>query len=300
MGSLVGLHCRVRKREIEQATSLTVLNAVIVIFLGCAVGVTAGMFSVGGGILITPILVNALGLPAPVAVGTGLCQMIGVAVASLIKAQRSGLGELKLAAVITLPTWIGVQLGVALLQYLNARGAAASFVNVAFIVMLALSAILMATAPAVPGDVEGILSTRKLGPVLKLNTVERVVPYIVILPAAVFIGALGGILGIGGGLLWTPLLTRGIGMRVNSAAMASVGVLLITSVSGTVNYSLAGSVRLDIAMLMLVGASLFAQLGIHIGKTISPSKLKWAFVGMVIGMDTYLILKTLLDSRPMP
>ncbi len=132
---------------------------------------------------------------------------------------------------------------------------------------------------------------------MKLNTVDRVVPYIVILPAAVFIGGLGGILGIGGGLLWTPLLTRGIGMRVNSAAMASVGVLLITSVSGTVNYALAGSVRLDIAMLMLVGASLFAQLGIHIGKTISPNKLKWAFVGMVICMDTYLILKTFLDAR---
>jgi uncharacterized membrane protein YfcA len=166
--------------------------------------------------------------------------------------------------------------------------------------MLAISALLMATAPADPGDVRGIFSTSKLGPVLKLNTVDRVVPYIVILPAAVFIGGLGGILGIGGGLLWTPLLTRGIGMRVNSAAMASVGVLLITSVSGTVNYALAGSVRLDIAMLMLIGASLFAQLGIHIGKTISPSKLKWAFVAMVICMDTYLILKTLLDARHLP
>jgi uncharacterized membrane protein YfcA len=297
MGGIVGFACRVDNRDPEQETSLNILDAGMVMLLGCAVGVTAGMFSVGGGILITPILVNALGMPAQVAVGTGLCQMIGVAVASLIKAQRSGLGELKLAAVIAVPTWIGVQLGVALLQYLNTLGTAASFVNVAFIVMLAISALLMATAPADPRDDRGILSTSKLGPVMKLNTVDRVVPYIVILPAAVFIGGLGGILGIGGGLLWTPLLTRGIGMRVNSAAMASVGVLLITSVSGTVNYALAGSVRLDIAMLMLVGASLFVQLGIHIGKTISPNKLKWAFVGMVTCMDTYLILKTFLDAR---
>lgn len=266
-------------------------------FLGCAVGVTAGMFSVGGGILITPILVNALGLPAPVAVGTGLCQMIGVAVASLIKAHRSGLGELKLAAVIAVPTWLGVQAGVALLQHLNSAGIAASFVNIAFILMLAVSALLMATAPADPGEVLGILSSTKFGPVLRLNTVDRVVPYIVILPAAIGIGALSGILGIGGGLLWTPLLTRGVGMRVNSAAMASIGVLLISSLSGTINYALAGSVRLDIAMLMLVGASLFAQMGIHIGKTIHPSKLKWSFVGMVICMDSYLILKTVLDAR---
>lgn len=276
---------------------MTIVNALIIMFLGCAVGVTAGMFSVGGGILITPILVNALGLPAPVAVGTGLCQMIGVAVASLIKAHRSGLGELKLAAVIAAPTWLGVQAGVALLQHLNSAGIAASFVNIAFILMLAVSALLMATAPADPGEVRGILSSTKFGPVLRLNTVDRVVPYIVILPAAIGIGALSGILGIGGGLLWTPLLTRGVGMRVNSAAMASIGVLLISSLSGTINYALAGSVRLDIAMLMLVGASLFAQMGIHIGKTIHPSKLKWSFVGMVICMDSYLILKTFLDAR---
>lgn len=275
---------------------MTVIDSVIILALGCAVGVTAGMFSVGGGILITPILVNVIGLPAPVAVGTGLCQMIGVAVASLCKAQRSGLGELKLAAVIALPTWAGVQCGVAFLHALNARGLASSFVNVAFIVMLAISALVMATAPAEPGSAPGILSTSRLGPVLRLQSVDRVVPYVVLIPTAVLIGTLGGILGIGGGLLWTPLLTRGVGMRVNTAAVASIGVLMVTSLSGTVNYALAGNVRLDIAMLMLVGASIFAQVGIQIGKSIRPQTLKWAFVGMVIIMDVYLILRTVLDA----
>jgi uncharacterized membrane protein YfcA len=258
------------------------------------------MFSVGGGILITPILVNAIGLPAPVAVGTGLCQMIGVAVASLIKAQRSGLGELKLAAVIALPTWIGVQCGVALLHALNARGLASSFVNVAFIVMLAVSALLMATAPAEPGNAPGGLSTTRFGPVLRLQSVDGVVPYSVLIPAAIVIGTLGGILGIGGGLLWTPLLTRGVGMRVNAAAVASIGVLMITSLTGTVNYAIAGNVRLDIAMLMLVGASIFAQVGIQIGKSMRPQILKWSFVGMVIFMDIYLILRTVLDVGRLP
>jgi len=122
------------------------------------------------------------------------------------------------------------------------------------------------------------------------------VPYSVLIPSAIIIGTLGGILGIGGGLLWTPLLTRGVGMRVNSAAMASIGVLMITSLTGTVNYAIAGNVRLDIAMLMLVGASVFAQFGIQIGKSLKPQILKWSFVGMVIFMDTYLILKTVLDA----
>ncbi|MFY8051456.1 MAG: sulfite exporter TauE/SafE family protein [Armatimonadaceae bacterium] len=279
---------------------MTVIDSIIILALGCAVGVTAGMFSVGGGILITPILVNAIGLPAPVAVGTGLCQMIGVAVASLIKAQRSGLGELKLAGVIALPTWFGVQLGVALLQSLSEKGLASSFVNVAFIVMLAISALLMATAPSSPGDAPGILSTMSFGPVLRLQTTQRVVPYFVLIPAAIVIGTLGGILGIGGGLLWTPLLTRGVGMRVNAAAMASIGVLMITSLTGTVNYAIAGNVRLDIAMLMLVGASIFAQLGIQIGKAIRPQTLKWLFVAMVISMDVYLIVKTILDAGHLP
>jgi uncharacterized membrane protein YfcA len=193
-----------------------------------------------------------------------------------------------------------VQLGVALLQHLNTLGLAASFVNTAFITVLATGAILMASAPADPGAVRGVLSTSSLGPTLALSTVERVVPYFVLVPAAIVIGALGGILGIGGGLLWTPLLTRGVGMRVNAAAMASTGVLLVTSLTGTVNYALAGYVRLDVAMLMLIGASIFAQIGITIGKKISPTKLKWAFVLMVVCMDSYLILKTILDARSIP
>jgi hypothetical protein len=282
---------------ISKAASLSLFGSIIILILGCAVGFTAGLFSVGGGILITPILVNVLGLPAPVAVGTGLCQMIGVAVASLIKAQRSGLGELKLAFVIALPTWLGVQLGVALLQYLNQLGTAKSFVNIAFILMLGTSALLMATAPAEPGDQKGYLSTMVLGPSLRLSTMDRSVPYAVLIPAAIVIGTLGGILGIGGGLLWTPLLTRGVGMRVNAAAMASIGVLLVTSLTGTVNYAIAGSVRLDIAMMMLVGATVCAQFGIQLGKSIKPRTLKWAFVGMVVLMDSYLILKSFLDAR---
>ena len=300
MGCIVCTYPRQNQRRDRKATTLTIVETLIILLLGCAVGVTAGMFSVGGGILITPILVNMLGMPPMVAVGTGLCQMIGVAVASLIKAQRSGLGELKLAVVIAIPTWLGVQLGVVLLQHLNTLGFAASFVNIAFIMVLATGAILMASAPPDPGAVRGVLSTSKLGPTLALSTVERVVPYFVLIPAAIVIGALGGILGIGGGLLWTPLLTRGVGMRVNSAAMASTGVLLVTSLTGTVNYALAGNVRLDIAMLMLIGASIIAQIGITIGKKISPAKLKWAFVLMVICMDSYLILKTILDARWIP
>jgi len=96
------------------------------------------------------------------------------------------------------------------------------------------------------------------------------------------------------------LLTRGVGMRVNAAAMASIGVLMITSLTGTVNYAIAGNVRLDIAMLMLVGASIFAQLGIQIGKAIRPQTLKWLFVAMVISMDVYLIVKTILDAGHLP
>ena len=104
LGGYIGVSPREDQRFCGKVTTLTIVEILIILLRGCAVGVTAGMFSVGGGILITPILVNMLGMPPMVAVGTGLCQMIGVAVASMIKAQRSGLGELKLAVVIAIPT----------------------------------------------------------------------------------------------------------------------------------------------------------------------------------------------------
>ena len=63
--------------------------------LGVAVGLVAGMFGVGGGFLLTPLLSVLFGVPLPIAVGTGLCQMIGTAIASLLRHRRLGQGEIR-------------------------------------------------------------------------------------------------------------------------------------------------------------------------------------------------------------
>jgi uncharacterized membrane protein YfcA len=79
--------------------------------LGLGVGIVAGMFGVGGGFLLTPLLVALFGVPSHLAVGSGLCQMIGTATAAQIRYNRLGQGEAKLGWMMIGGSVLGADLG---------------------------------------------------------------------------------------------------------------------------------------------------------------------------------------------
>ena len=81
--------------------------------LGAAVGLVAGMFGVGGGFLLTPLLTVVFGIPMEIAVGTGLCQMIGTAVVALLRHRKLGQGELRVDVLMIAGAMVGVGAGTA-------------------------------------------------------------------------------------------------------------------------------------------------------------------------------------------
>jgi uncharacterized membrane protein YfcA len=265
--------------------------------LGVVVGLLAGMFGVGGGFLLTPLLSVVLGVPVPIAVGTGLCQMIGTATVTLLRHRKLRQGEPRVGVLMVAGSVVGVAAGARTVTLLERLGDVSVgdrhialvtlVVYVAFTLFLSLSAAAMWRSGT--GAVEeleyvrrGPLARVPLWPIIDLPTVPLSrVSTLVIAYSGVGLGFLSGLLGVGGGIAMVPLLVYGFGFPIRHAAGTGISVMLVTAIAGTVIHSLQGHVHLGMTMVLLVGASISAQFGALLTHRLPAGLLRRGFVGMI-------------------
>lgn len=291
---LVRLHA-----GIGHAVSLPLL-----IVAGLMVGFVSGMFGVGGGFLLTPLLLYGFGVPAPIAVGSSLCQQCGTSIASFLKYRQLKRGEPVIDLVMIGGSLIGVDAGGRLLAYLSGlapvpigSGRTASLVALVidglFIVILTTTAFLIfreawsARNEPPRGDrtIPGILVTKlRLPPYIDLPNVgipKVSVPLLAYL--GFMLGFLSGVMGVGGGVLLLPVLMYGFGISARNAAGTGVLLLFLTVSLGTVQAALRGHVSLPLAMSLLIGSSVGAQLGALTTHRLPNRVLRLAFAVLVGG-----------------
>jgi len=263
---------------IGHAVSLPALAAV-----GLVVGYFAGMFGVGGGFLLTPVLIYVFGVPPPVAVGSALCQKCGTSISSFLKYRRLGRGEPRIDFVMLGGSLIGVDAGTRLLAYLSGLGdwqighghavpAVQVVLDILFIVLLSFTAFYtfrdawQARHRSIPrGDttIPGPLVTKvHVPPFIDLPRVQlRQVSVPMLSYLGFGLGLASGLMGIGGGVLFMPILLYGIGLSVKNAAGTGVLLLFVTVAVGTIEQALRGYVSLKLGLAILVGSSVGAQMG---------------------------------------
>jgi uncharacterized membrane protein YfcA len=263
---------------IGHAVSLPALAAV-----GLFVGYIAGMFGVGGGFLLTPVLIYVFGVPPPIAVGSALSQKCGTSISSFLKYRSIGRGEPRIDVVMLGGSLIGVDAGTRILTYLTGLGrwhigagkgipAVQVVLDVLFIVLLSFTAFYtfrdawQARQRLVPrGDktIPGPLVTKvRIPPFIDLPNVQLSQVSVPMLCYLGFgLGTASGLMGIGGGVLFMPILLYGIGLSVRNAAGTGVLLLFVTVAVGTVEQALHGYVSLRLALAVLIGSSVGAQLG---------------------------------------
>ncbi len=249
---------------------------------GLFVGYIAGMFGVGGGFLLTPLLLYVFGVPAPIAVGSALCQKCGTSIASFLKYRHLEHGEPRIDLVMLGGGVIGVDAGTRLLSHLVGLGTwrfgtapPVPAVNVVldglFIVILSFIAaytFVDAWRSRLHDDLDD--DRTRPGPLVRV----RIPPYVslprvqiaaVSVPVLVYTGFLlgvaSGVMGIGGGVLFMPILLYGLGLSIRNAAGTGILLLFVTVVVGTIEQALRGYVSLPLAMAILVGSSIGSQLG---------------------------------------
>lgn len=299
------------------------LSANILLFLGegAAVGFLSGLFGVGGGFLITPLLMFS-GIPASVAVGTGAAQTVASSVSGAIAQYRRRNVDVKMGSILLLGGLIGSVEGVQVVKILREIGQFELFVALAYVVFLgsigtlmlveSLRALRQSRSPAV-----GRRRRRQHNFLQRLPFKTRFYRsrlYISVLPPILIggvVGFLGAIMGVGGGFIMVPGMIYLLGMETSVVIGTSLFQILFVTGATTILQATANfNVDIVLALILMVGGVIGAQLGARAGQKLKGEQLRFMLAGLVllvclrIGWDMfvqpdelYSVTVTTSDSR---
>jgi len=259
-----------------------------VALLGLVVGLIAGMFGVGGGFLLVPLLNVVLGVPWPIAVGAGLCQTIATALGALLRYRAMGHAESRFDIMLLGGSFLGVDAGARMLEYLKTAssfdigGRSITAVNlilpIGYTLLFAITAALLWFKPSPRDDAPtkpGPLARLRIPPLTNLPVAGLSgVSGLVVATVGFGNGVLAGLLGIGGGITLIPIMLYGFGFDIKKTAGTGIVVVLVVALVGTVQHARLGNVHLGLAMTLMVGSALAAQVGASLTRTLQPSTMR--------------------------
>ena len=261
------------------------LNLFIVIGLGGFIGFLSGLFGVGGGFLMTPLLIF-LGIPAPVAVATEANQIVASSVSGVIAHWRRKNVDFKMGTVLLLGGLVGSSLGVLLFALLEKIGQLDLVIKLSYVFFLGIIGILMLweSVRTYIRSRKTEFHSRKLhehnwlhGLPLKMRFrrsklyISALVPFSI----AAFVGVLSAIMGVGGGFIMIPAMIYLLGMPTSVV----IGTSLFQIIFVTANVTLLQSVQTQTVDFLLAGTLLFgavigAQIGTRFGGMLRGEQLR--------------------------
>jgi len=255
---------------------------------GFAVGVLTGLFGVGGGFLIVPGLNLLFGIAWPAAIGSSLAFIVGTGAAGTARHMRMRNVEPRATLILGGAAVVGAVLGALALDRLEAGfgeanvGKFNTLMQGIFVGLLLLTAALVFRRAGETRSRPPVLQRLPLGPRVDLPHVGLAgVSLPGLLATGLAVGALSGLLGIGGGVLLVPLLILVVGLTPHQAVGTSLGIVLLASISGTIKHGLAGNVDLVLAMALLVGSTLGVQVGAFFCARLHAKRLREYFAVIV-------------------
>ena len=280
------------------------VNAFLLLGLGGIVGILSGMFGVGGGFLMTPLLFF-IGIPPAVAVATEANQIVASSFSGVLAHFKRKTVDLRMGTVLLIGGLVGAALGVYVFNILKAQGQVDLLVKLCYVVFLGVIGGLMffESLNAIRNVKKGKAPKRK-----KHNWIHglpfkmrfRVSGlYISVIPpliVGVLVGILAAIMGVGGGFIMVPAMIYLLGMPTKVVVGTSLFQIIFvtaftTMLHATTNYT----VDIVLAVLLLVGGVIGAQVGTRIGVKMKAEQLRILLAMMVLAVCGKLALELLLQ-----
>ena len=284
------------------------MNVFTIIGLGGMVGLLSGIFGVGGGFLMTPLLIF-LGVPAPVAVGTEANQIVASSVSGVLAHFRRGNVDIKMGLVLLAGGLFGSTIGVALFALLRELGQIDVVIKLSFIVFLGIIGSLMLfesirsiLRARLPGARRGKLHQHNWlhGLPFKMRFRKSKLYISALLPffLAAFVGVLSAIMGVGGGFILVPAMIYLLGMPTYTV----IGTSLFQIIFVTANITILQSVQTQtvdfvLAGLLLVGAVIGAQFGARVGALLRGEQLRGLLALIVLAVCLKLVFDLVITPE---
>ncbi|MBU0781556.1 MAG: sulfite exporter TauE/SafE family protein [Alphaproteobacteria bacterium] len=282
------------------------VNIFLILGLGGLVGVLSGMFGVGGGFLITPLLFF-VGIPPAVAVATSTNQIVASSFSALLAHLKRRTVDLRMGTVLLIGGLVGSTLGLLIFNYLRSLGQVDLLVSLFYVVFLGIIGALMLVE-----SLNAILKARKPGGARKARRNHNWVHnlplkikfrvsglYISVIPplmVGVLVGVLSAIMGVGGGFIMVPAMIYLLGMPTKVVIGTSLFQIIFvtaytTMLHATTNYT----VDIMLALLLIVGGVIGAQVGTRIGLKLRAESLRILLAILVLLVCGKLGLDLLLE-----
>ncbi|MBL4812063.1 MAG: sulfite exporter TauE/SafE family protein [Rhodobacteraceae bacterium] len=269
------------------------VSAFLLLGLGGLVGILSGMFGVGGGFLITPLLFF-VGIPPAVAVATSANQIVASSASALFAHLRKRNVDMRMGLVLLVGGLAGSALGIILFNMLRARGQVDLLVNLCYVVFLGTvgSLMLVESIRALARNKSGVPPVRrKHGWVhaLPLKIKFRVSGlYISVVPPLLvgfFVGVLAAIMGVGGGFVMVPAMIYLLGMPTRVVIGTSLFQIIFVAAFTTMLHATTNhTVDMVLALLLIVGGVIGAQIGSQIGARLRAEQLRILLALLVIAV----------------
>ena len=270
------------------------VNIFVILGMGGTVGFLSGIFGVGGGFLLTPLLIF-YGISPAVAVASVTAQITASSTTGALAYLRTGNLDLKLGTVLFSAGITGSTAGVFVFKQLRELGQLDLIISVSYVTFLGAVGTLMVmeSVRAIVKARKGIVTTRKPGQhnwihglPLKMRFKKSKI-YVSILPVIAIggsIGFLGTVLGIGGGFMLVPALIYLLRVPTAVVIGTSLYQILVTMGVATILHAMTNhSVDIVLALILMVGGTIGAQFGAQIGQKMKGEQLR-ALLGILVLM----------------
>lgn len=278
------------------------VNAWLLVGIGGIVGFLSGMFGVGGGFLITPLLFF-IGVPPAVAVATGANQVVASSISGVLAQLKRKAVDFRMGLVLLAGGLIGSAIGIWVFARLSAAGQVDLFVQLSYVVFLGLVGLLM-----LQESLRAMLRARKPGAPVKrahVHTWVHRMPlkmkfrtsglYISVLPpmaVGAFVGFLSAVMGVGGGFIMVPAMIYLLGMPTKVVIGTSLFQIIFTTGFTTVMHAVSSqTVDILLAVTLILGGVIGAQFGARIGVKLRADQLRILLALLVLAV----CLKVALD-----
>ena len=283
------------------------VNIFLIIGLGALVGILSGMFGVGGGFLMTPLLFF-IGIPPAVAVATEANQIVASSFSGALAHFKRRAVDLKIGLILLLGGLLGASVGVYIFKILKEIGQVELLVTLCYVVFLgiigslmffeSLSAITKTNSQTKLSKIKRHTWVHRLPLKMRFRTsnlyISAIPPFII----GVLVGILAAVMGVGGGFIMVPAMIYIIGMPTKVVIGTSLFQIIFVTAFTTIMHATQNyTVDAMLAILLILGGVVGAQVGVRLGVKLRAEQLRILLSIIVLGVCFKLALDLLLTPN---
>ncbi len=269
------------------------VNLFLILGMGGAVGLLSGMFGVGGGFLMTPLLI-LIGIPPAVAVATGANQLVAASVSGVLAHWRRGNVDFKMGTVLLVGGVFGSSLGTWIFAILKSAGQVDLMISLSYVLFLGIigGLMLVESLGALLRSKRGSVRRKKMHPhywihglpfKMRFRKSKLYISALMPLGLGFLVGILSAIMGVGGGFVMVPAMIYLLGMPTSVVIGTSLFQIIFVTANVTFLHSMTTqTVDVMLALLLMSSAVVGAQFGTRIGARLKGEQLRVLLALMVL------------------